>query len=385
MYCIAGFKKVKENAKFSQMSNHNFRLHLTEGEAKRIDSSRSHLNQILWNPLQVDTTKSTDLKEKIYKHWKENDTKIKSDSVLAIDIVLTASPEFFQDANGEPWHKNGKIRPECKNKIDDWVATQMDFMKNLFGEPAIKMAVLHLDETTPHIHIVLTSEQTKVLKYKNQFGEFSKTTTSLNADRWNPTFWKKFLTVYEKANKKFGLKKGEEDSMSENVPIKEFSALISRASQEDYTKAIEKIIDDLKGDLSGFNTKEGVKKLLMEKLLPTLNPMLKSNKALKKVIALDRGKEYSQIKKMKEDLARALESAEALRKHNEAVKAEYVEAINSKGGDGKKIFSITEKMLALEDTNKSLLEENKRLKDRYEPKKSTNNKNTKGDKNGLSI
>ncbi|MBN4676326.1 plasmid recombination protein [Pandoraea nosoerga] len=177
MYCIAGFEKVKSTLEFSQMANHNFRLHLTKEESKRIDSSRSHLNRILLNPLEVDTKKSGDLNKKIQDYYLKNEVQVKEDSVLAVDMVLTTSPEFFQDGNlkdGATWHKNGRIRPEYQKKIDEWVVAQMDFVKNLFGESAIKMAVLHLDETTPHIHIILTPEQTKVLKYKNQFGNLVK-------------------------------------------------------------------------------------------------------------------------------------------------------------------------------------------------------------------
>ena len=53
MYTIANFDKVKTAQKFSAMSNHNFRIHLSVADKKRIDSSRSHLNQILFNPLNV--------------------------------------------------------------------------------------------------------------------------------------------------------------------------------------------------------------------------------------------------------------------------------------------------------------------------------------------
>lgn len=322
MYCIAGFQKVKENQEFAKMAGHNYRIHLTQAEAKRIDSKRTHLNKILINPLGVDTKITGDLSRKINEYYKKIEAKVKENSVLAVDLVLTTSPEFFQN-DGETWHKNGKIKPEFQKKIDDWVATQIEFVKKEFGESAIKSAVLHLDETTPHIHFLVTPEQTKELKYKNQYGTQTKLTTSLNADRWNPNWWKKFLTNYEKVNKKFGLKKGEEGSVSENISIKEFTKMVSEASKTDYSKAIEKIVSDVEGDLSVLNTKDGVKKLLLEKLLPALNPMLKQNKALKKVLALDRAKEYSAIKKMKAELEKALID-------NQEKRELFAEAINEK-------------------------------------------------------
>lgn len=305
MYCIAGFRKVKETSKFSQMANHNFRLHLTQTEQKRIDSKRSGLNQVLINSLGVDAKNASDLASKVDEHYTNIGAKVKSDSVLGIDLVLTTSPEFFCDENGGDWHLGGKIRPQFQKKIDAWVATQLDFIKKEFGTN-VKLAVLHLDETTPHIHIVVTPEETKELKYKNQYGTQTKTVTSLNADRWNPSYWKRFLTSYEKANREFGLKKGEENSMSNNIPIKEFSKAVSQAANLDYKKAIEKLVADIGDDLSVVNTKEGVKRLLVEKLLPALNPMLKSNSAMKKVMALDRTKEYSAIKKLKDELQKCV-------------------------------------------------------------------------------
>lgn len=327
MYCIAGFKKVKSNGEFAQMANHNYRIHLTQNEKKRIDLSRSYLNKVLINTLNVDIENAKDLSKKIKEHYEKIGAKVKENSVLAVDLMLTTSPEFFQN-NGQTWHRNGKILPEFQKKIDDWVATQIDFVKKEFGENAVKSAVLHLDETSPHIHFLITTEETKEVKFKNRHGSGSKISTSLNADRWNPNFWKKFLTNYEKANKKYGLKKGEESSMSENVSIKEFTKMISEASKADYSKAIEKIVKDVENDLSVLNTKDGVKKLLLEKLLPALNPMLKQNKALKKVLALNRTKEYTAIKKMKADLEKALIE-------NQEKRALYVEAINEKSIDAK--------------------------------------------------
>ncbi|MBR8160038.1 MobV family relaxase [Burkholderia vietnamiensis] len=376
MYCIAKFDKVKERQKFSAMASHNFRIHLTQIEAKRIDSTRSHLNRILINPLGIDSKNSGDMGRKIFSFYEKNQIAVRDDSVLAVDLVLTTSPEFFRDAEGKAWHAGGKIRPEFQKKIDEWVATQIDFVKKQFGESAIKMAVLHLDETTPHIHFVVTPEETKELKYKNQFGEHKKVATSLNAKRWNPSFWKKFLTNYEKSNKKFGLRKGEEGSMAENVDLKAFGKLVSDATNQDYSKAIEKMIDGLKDDLSGFHTKDGAKKILLEKLLPQLNPLLKSNRALKKVVGLDRAKEYEAIKQMKAKLEKVELELAKLVKDNQARKDVYTEAINSKGVDVNLI-------LAYKDKVAEQAEELARLRAKYEPE--TTHKNKKGAKNGFSL
>ena len=369
MYCIAGFGKVKSASEFSKISNHNNRIHLTVKEKNRIDCDRTYLNKILVNPFGISKTSAPDLNNKIQEFYKKNEIEVRKNSVLAIDLMLTTSPEYF----GE-WHKNKKITQDGQKKIDEWVSIQMDFVKNQFGENAIKYAVLHLDETTPHIHFLVTPEQTKEIKFKNKYGVGSKMKTSLNADRWNPNFWKKFLTSYEKFNRKLGLKKGEEGSMSENVSLKDFMKMVEQASNTDYQKAIEKIVSDIKDDLHLVNTKAGIENLLLTKLLPQLNPLMKQNKALRKVLQQDRAKEYSLIKKMKADLEKEIESAVSR-------KDLYIEAINEK-------LHTTKLLKEQQDEINLLTLENKKLKSKYEPESANvimNNKNDKGGRNGIHI
>lgn len=64
--------------------------------------------------------------------------KSRSNSVLALDTIYTASPKFFQGkANAE----NDKFFQDC-----------LKFHESRFGH--IISAVIHYDETTPHLHII---------------------------------------------------------------------------------------------------------------------------------------------------------------------------------------------------------------------------------------
>lgn len=62
----------------------------------------------------------------------------RSNSVLALDTIYTASPEFFQ----------GKTNQQN----DDFFKDCLQFHENHFGH--IISAVIHYDETTPHLHII---------------------------------------------------------------------------------------------------------------------------------------------------------------------------------------------------------------------------------------
>lgn len=64
--------------------------------------------------------------------------KTRANSVLALDTLYTASPEFFQGKTNE---ENDRFFRDC-----------LKFHENHFGH--IISAVVHYDETTPHLHVI---------------------------------------------------------------------------------------------------------------------------------------------------------------------------------------------------------------------------------------
>lgn len=308
MYCIAQFQKVKDNAKITVMANHNLRQHLSVADKKRIDPKRRHLNKVLANPLNVNTRRAKNILSAFQAHWKSKEIAIKKDSVLLVDMVLTTSPEFW----GDNWHRNGNLTPETQTKLDAWVPVQMRFIEEHLGPEALKFAVLHLDEKTPHIHLMLSPEQTKTLKYQNQYGTQERTVTSLNAKRWNPNFWKKFVTAHAKANAHLGLKRPQEGSAAEKISNREFAKRVKQAETDDYKKIIDELVADFIKDLGLVNTKAQVKKLFEARVYPRLQILVKNHNALKKVTNANRGKEYEVLKALRERLEK--EIAEALAK-----------------------------------------------------------------------
>ena len=81
-------------------------------------------------------------------------------------MVLTASPEFFEGLKGA--------------QLDHWVAAQLEFLQKEHGS-RLRHVVFHQDEKTPHLHALISVEETKTLKYKNRYGEGEKIATTLNA------------------------------------------------------------------------------------------------------------------------------------------------------------------------------------------------------------
>ena len=86
--------------------------------------------------------------------------------------------------------KSGKTRHRVHNfsqsrvfdglsdeKVAIWAEHQLKFMKNEFGDN-LQVAVLHLDEKTPHLHFLLSCEEKSLKVYKNRHGTSEKKPTA---------------------------------------------------------------------------------------------------------------------------------------------------------------------------------------------------------------
>lgn len=66
--------------------------------------------------------------------------KPRRDAVLAIEAVMSASPSWFDSATPE--------------ERDEWTERSLGYARDTFGTDNILQASLHLDEKTPHLHIL---------------------------------------------------------------------------------------------------------------------------------------------------------------------------------------------------------------------------------------
>ena len=297
-------QKVKSRGQITQAAEHNFRLRAQAN----IDTTRTPLNKILVNSLAVDFTKASDLQEKLSVYYQSLGIKERSDNVLMMEFIVSASPEFFEQKKSA--------------QIEDWAKHQVDFFEKKFPGQ-VKIAVLHLDEKTPHLHFMIGTEHKSVKRYKNQAGEFFKETWSLNAKRYDKPFLIDLHTEHAKNNMRFGLRRGIKGSMRNHTSLKDFYKIVDKALNADYGKLIEKSIQNLEtGLLSGKVSIDEVR----EKFKPMLNTILKQNKVLKEKFALDIKKWAEEISKKELELDEALKDAFAR-------KALYIEAINEKRHD----------------------------------------------------
>lgn len=237
-YSIIRFEKIKTNSELTALAGHNLRLKISHERNETIDPNRLQCNKVLKDSFGV--KRSSDLQKKLNEFYKGLGVKPKEDSVLAIDFMVTTSPEFWGD-----W-KNELNTPSMIAKINDWAKTQIEFLEKEMGKDAVKFAVLHLDETTPHIHILVTPEQEKEVTVKNKHGVYTKVKHVLNAKRWNPAFYKDLVTKYADANAVYGLQRGKEGSNVEHKPLKEYKTQLASElnRQKRITDAYVRSIED---------------------------------------------------------------------------------------------------------------------------------------------
>lgn len=106
--------------------------------------------------------------------------KRRKDAVLAFEVLLTASAEWFE----------GKTPKQKK----EWEQANVEFLKERFGTNLMQ-AVLHLDEQTPHIHAYChTVREAGRMSYKDMLG--------------SPELLRELQDDYAQAMKPFGLRRG---------------------------------------------------------------------------------------------------------------------------------------------------------------------------------
>ncbi len=134
MYAIIRTKKHKSTSSIANRENHTFRRRPTPNA----DPEKTTRNKLLLGQENY----ADGLKANL-ANYQAAGNKIRKDGVLAIEYLLTASPEFF-DAGP---------KSERTSRLKDWCDAQVEFVKKIHGVANVLCMYLHLDEKTPHIEV----------------------------------------------------------------------------------------------------------------------------------------------------------------------------------------------------------------------------------------
>lgn len=121
--------------------------------------------------------------------------KVRKDAVVAIEVMQTASPAFFE----------GKT-PE---QVREWGQANVKWLKEHFGSENVLSATLHIDETTPHIHAIVFPQNSKGrLCAKDWLGGREKLSAMQDS--------------YAVAMDSFSLERGKKGSKARHMDIKDW-------------------------------------------------------------------------------------------------------------------------------------------------------------------
>ena len=236
-YAILRFAKYK-GPEIGHIESHNERTKEKYASNPDVDTSRSHLNFHLVFPERK-------YRAEAEKQIAEAGCRTRSDSVRVVEVLVTASPEFFKSKK--------------KAEIKAYFQEALDFIQQHQNPRTIISAVVHMDEKTPHMHLcfVPLTEDNR-LSAKEIVGNKKKLTW------WQDEFWKHMVKKYP------DLERGESASETgrTHIPPRLFKEAVHLNRMKDQIMAIL-------NDSNPFNKKSKAEELeaLLDKYIPGVEVM----------------------------------------------------------------------------------------------------------------
>lgn len=203
-------------------------------------------------------------------------SKIRKNAVLAVEYLLTTSPDWWTNITDE--------------QFQEWLKKNIDFIKQKHGIENIIAATFQRDETTPHISVFVVPEINGKLNARHFFGGRQKMSA--------------LQTEYANNMTNLGLSRGIENSKATHQTIKQYYSKINSFYKHEFNKNYPELLRAIKTQI----------KIPEKKLLESQHEYNKKvyDTVFKQVYSLIYG-QYRKYKKIHFDL---------VRKHDELVKLE---------------------------------------------------------------
>lgn len=272
---------------------------------KNADPTRTHLNRELIQFPDGVTNRTQAIQHRLDTAGLKR--KIANNQVRAIRILLTGTHEDMMQIE-----KNGKL--------DDWCQDNIDWLRKTYGIDNVVSVVLHMDESTPHLHatvvpIVQTERQRKKKEQEGTYRKEAPAPRLCADDVMSRANLKRYQNTYAEAMQKYGLQRGIEGSEAQHISTHEYyrslmaqgkdiqedvEALLKQkeqAEQELSKIKSEKKTEELKNTAAQTATTalKGINSLLGNNKISRLE---KENEQLKGVVK----QRESQIKKLQADM-----------------------------------------------------------------------------------
>ena len=190
MYAVLRVAKLKTMGEIGQLGKHNERTR----ETRNADEAR------LGDNVRLAGTGDwcADAQARL-----DDAPTLRSNAVLAMEHVLTASREFYHQ---------GDERARAA-RLNDWTARSMAWLRETYGERNVVAAVLHKDEQTPHIQalVVPIDERGRLNAHAYTGGR---------------ALLARMQDSYAAAVRDLGLERGVKGSVADHQTVREFYAKI---------------------------------------------------------------------------------------------------------------------------------------------------------------
>lgn len=187
-YAVIRVAKIKTQAQALAATAHNYRQRPVANAEQDVERPNreyvNHAQQDYWSLAEA-RIQNAGVK------------RVRSDSVRAMEVILTGSPEaFVRDAQG-------RAADYSKSK---WAQDNLHFLQERYGAKNVVSFTLHQDEKTPHIHAVVVP-----ITEDNR----------LSADKlFNPQSLRQLQTDYAAAMAPYGMGRGVEHSQAQHQPMR---------------------------------------------------------------------------------------------------------------------------------------------------------------------
>jgi len=192
MYAILRVAKLKTMGEIGALGHHNERTRDTpNADAERLQENVRLVGSGDW---MADTQRRLD-----------DAPMIRSDAVLGIEHVMTASRDFYAQGDEQ----------ERAARLVEWTERSMAWLRERYGDANIVAAVLHKDELTPHIQALIVPI--------NDAGRLSAYTYTGGREKLGM-----MQDSYARAMEPLGLERGVKGSVAVHETIKEWYAKIEQ-------------------------------------------------------------------------------------------------------------------------------------------------------------
>lgn len=213
------------------------------------DQERTHLNKEL-----IEFPDGVANRTAAIQHRLDNaglTRKIGTNQIRALRFMLSGTPEDMQ-----------RIRTE--GRLDEWCEDSVKWVQDTFGKANLVSAVLHLDETTPHIHAtvvpIVTGERRKAQAKPAEPGKKTYRKKNPNAARlcsddiMTREKMEDYQTTYAVAMAKYGLERGVRNSTARHITTQQYY-------KDLYIKS-----EEIKGDILELQQVEESKRQVVSEL-----------------------------------------------------------------------------------------------------------------------